>query len=235
MTQDELTEEPAAPETPARPRRRWAWRVLMALGLVMILVGLAILGWLGWQIWGTNWESARKQDEVTQNLERAWQDGEDTATTDFGDASAILRVPRFGDDFAVPVLEGSTDEVLAAGIGHVEGTGEAGRAGNYVLAAHRVTHGQPFADFPELRDGDRVIVQTRKATFTYELDLGGTDLILPFTDTWVLDPYPDNPGDGPTPTADSRRLITLITCSELFHTDNRSIVFGHLVDRTPAG
>jgi sortase A len=27
-----------------------------------------------------------------------------------------------------------------------------------------------------------------------------------------------------------QRLITLTTCSELFHTDNRMIAFGHLVD-----
>jgi sortase A len=29
-----------------------------------------------------------------------------------------------------------------------------------------------------------------------------------------------------------QRLITLTTCSELFHTDNRMIAFGHLVSTT---
>jgi sortase A len=28
-------------------------------------------------------------------------------------------------------------------------------------------------------------------------------------------------------------LLTLTTCSELFHTDNRMIAFGHLVKDTP--
>jgi sortase A len=32
------------------------------------------------------------------------------------------------------------------------------------------------------------------------------------------------PGDG-------RRLVTLVTCAELFHTDDRMVAFGHLVDR----
>jgi sortase A len=30
-----------------------------------------------------------------------------------------------------------------------------------------------------------------------------------------------------------QRLITLTTCSELFHTDNRMIAFGHLVGSRP--
>ncbi|TIC88515.1 class E sortase [Nocardioides sp. GY 10113] len=206
----------------------------MLFGLLLIATGLSLLGWLGWQVYGTNWQSAQKQDEVTQEIEEAWQSGRATATTDFGDATAILHVARFGKDYAVPVLEGSTDEVLAAGIGHVEGTGKPGKVGNYVLAAHRVTHGEPFAEFPSLRPGDEVVVETRKATYTYVLDSGGEDLILPFTETWVLEANPKNPNGGVQPPAGvGKRLITLVTCSEIFHTDNRSIVFGHLVERTP--
>jgi sortase A len=30
-----------------------------------------------------------------------------------------------------------------------------------------------------------------------------------------------------------QKLITLTTCAELFHTDNRMIAFGHLVDTAP--
>jgi sortase A len=47
----------------------------------------------------------------------------------------------------------------------------------------------------------------------------------------VLDPLPDNPVDGgPEPEqVAGQRLITLTTCSEIFHTDNRMIAFGHLV------
>lgn len=199
-------------------------------GIAMILTGLAILGWLAWQFWGTNWVSDRHQDEVSGALKDAWSAGDDSARTDFGDATAILRIPRFGEDYAVPVLEGSSDEVLAAGVGHM-GETEPGEAGNYVLAGHRVTHGEPFADFPELEDGDLVYVQTRTATYVYELDSGGEDLILPFTATWVLDEEPVNPDGGVEPPPEAGdELITLLTCSEIFHTDNRSIVFGHLID-----
>ena len=207
------------------------WRV----GLVLVLLGVALGGWLGWQFWGTNWVSEQRQGEVSSALADAWTDGEDAVTTDFGDAIAILHVPRFGDDYAVPVLEGSSEEVLAAGIGHMAGTDAPGERGNHVLAAHRITHGEPFADLPELRVGDLVHVQTRTATYTYVLDTGGSDLVVPFTDSWVLDDFPVNPGGGTRPPAGvGKRLITLVTCSELFHTDNRSVVFGHLVRRVPA-
>ena len=71
----------------------------------------------------------------------------------------------------MPVLEGASDEVLAAGVGHMEDT-EAGAQGNYVLAGHRVTHGEPFADLPDLEPGDEILVETRSATYTYVLDTG---------------------------------------------------------------
>jgi sortase A len=193
-----------------------------------------ILGWVAWQFWGTNWIGERHQEQVASELEDGWADGQDAVRTDFGRATAILHVPRWGKDYAVPVLEGSSDEVLAAGIGHMEDTADAGQVGNYVLAAHRVTHGEPFADFPELQEGDLVHVETRTATYTYVLDFDGTDLVVPFTEDWVLAPRPDNPdGDVEPPAGVGDKLITLLTCSEIFHTDNRSVVFGHLVKVTP--
>ena len=137
-------------------------------------------------------------------------------------ATGILRIPRFGADYEVPILEGSSDEVLAAGVGHLEDTAAVGERGNYALAAHRITHGEPFADFPELREGDLVHIETVDADYTYVLDTGGPDLTVPFTASWVLDPFPVNPDPGGTtaPGRPGARLITLVTCSELFHTDN---------------
>ncbi|MDN5744396.1 MAG: class E sortase [Nocardioidaceae bacterium] len=217
-------------------------RIAFWTGCGLIAAGLAILAWVAWQFWGTNWQSQRRHTEVSEKLVDGWSQGENVVRTDFGNASAIVRIPRFGKNFKVPVLEGASDEVLAAGVGHMDDTGpgkevtEPGMPGNYILAGHRVTHGEPFSDFPELRAGDKVIVETRAQTFTYVLDTGGEDLILPFTDTWVLAPRPVNPQTGGVqPPADAGdELITLVTCSEIFHTDNRSVVFGHLTDTSPA-
>ncbi len=240
-------ETDGAPAAPQRVRRRrprdhrknaaltQGRRVSFWVGCGLIAAGVAVLAWVAWQFWGTNWQSERRHVQAREALFDGWGDGQDVVRTEFGNATAILHIPRFGKDYAVPVLEGSTDEVLAAGVGHMDDTAEAGQAGNYVLAGHRVTHGEPFAELPDLEPGDEIIVETRAATYTYVLDTGGTDLILPFTQTWVLDPQPVNPRQGgvqPQPEAGDH-LLTLITCSEIFHTDNRSVVFGHLVESTP--
>jgi sortase A len=208
-------------------------RAMLVGGIALITVGAIVLGWLAWQFWGTNWVSKGRQAEVVSDLHHEWNDGRGTADTDWGKAIALLRIPRFGADYEMPILEGTTDDVLAAGVGHVEDTAGVGERGNFALAAHRVTHGEPFADFPELRTGDLVYVETVNATYTYELDNGGEDLIVPFTAEWVIDPvFPVNPDpNGVTaPGKPGDQLITLLTCSEIFHTDNRSVVFGHLID-----
>lgn len=69
------------------------------------------------------------------------------------------------------------------------------------------------------------------ASYTYELDTDPNALVIPFTGVWVLDPLPKNPAAGGAQPAQKpgQRLLTLTTCSELFHTDNRMISFGHLV------
>ncbi|HJQ06461.1 MAG TPA: class E sortase [Nocardioides sp.] len=215
-------------------RARGGSRPLFLFGVGLILAGLAILSWVAWEFWGTNWVSQHRQEQVTSQLDKGWQSGQNTVHTKFGDAIAILHVPRFGSSYGVPVLEGDSESVLAAGIGHVPNTAEPGQVGNVVLAGHRVTHGEPFAKFPSLRKGDEVYVETRTTTYIYKLDNSGTDLIVPFTDTWVTQASPVNPSNGGVqPVPGSDHLITLFSCSEIFHTDNRSVVFGHLVGSQP--
>ncbi len=200
----------------------------------MIVAGLAMIGYVGWQFYGTNWQSHREQQQVASTLQTQWkkQGGErlQPRYVPTGKASALIRIPRFGKDYVVPVLEGTSTDVLAKGYGHFKGTADPGDVGNYALAAHRVTHGEPLRRMPELRPGDRVVVETVAATYTYELDTDPNKLVIPFTGVWVLDPVPRNPDGGPQPAQRrGQRLITLTTCAELFHTDERMIAFGHLV------
>jgi sortase A len=210
-------------------------RVTFWLGLLMLTAGLVLLGYVGWQFWGTNWTSHRQQQAVTHDLEKQWDRPGATLEKQpqfvpKGKASALIRIPKFGKKYVVPVLEGTSTDVLARGYGHFTGTSHPGQVGNYALAAHRVTHGEPLRRMPDLRPGDAVIVETVDTTFTYRLDTDPRKLVIPFTGTWVLDPLPKNPDGGPQPAQrPGQRLITLTTCSELFHTDNRMIAFGHLV------
>lgn len=233
--------EPAAPETDAPPDRATTpgkrrassrRRISFWIGVGLILAGVGMLGYVGWQMWGTNWVSKKHQREAVSQLEKAWESGETKPPrlVPEGEASALIRIPKFGRSYVIPVFEGVATDVLSKGYGHFSATADPGEVGNYALAAHRITHGEPLRRMPELRPGDQVIVETAEATYTYVLDTDPNDLIIPFTGVWVLDALPKNPHEGgPQPAQrPGQRLITLTTCSELFHTDDRMIAFGHL-------
>lgn len=229
-------------------------RAATRLGLALVLAGVTVLGYVGWQTWGTTWVSQREHAAITDRLEQAWAtdpaepaepaDPADPAVgggvpegaveVDAGVAEAIVEIPRLGAGYRVPMLEGTSDEALAAGIGRFTGSAAPGGVGNLALAGHRVTHGEPLRDMPALEPGDEVVVTTRDAVHTYVLDTGGDDLEVPLTETWVVDPEPVDPDGGDVvPAAGQRRLLTLTTCSELFHTDDRLVAFGHLVSSEP--
>ena len=86
---------------------------------------------------------------------------------------------------------------------------------------------------PSLRPGDTVLIEGRDAIYTYELDTNPNDLVVDIDADWVLAPHPDNPDPGGVQPDRGRRLLTLLTCAELFHTDDRMVVFGHLVGTRP--
>jgi sortase A len=207
------------------------------MGVLMIVAGTGMLGYVGWQFWGTNWVAEREHAEVTRTLQTQWVERGEALSPKHvpkGEASALIRIPRFGRSYVVPVLEGVADKDLARGFGHFVKSADPGRVGNYALAGHRVTHGEPLRGMPDLRPGDKVLVDTVDATYVYRLDTDPENLIVPFTGTWVLDKVPKNPEPGGAQPAQKRgqRLITLTTCSEIFHTDDRMIAFGHLVKTT---
>jgi sortase A len=207
----------------------------------MLAAALSVIGFLGWQLFGTNWISARKHDRIVEQVRDEWEVASSTslsrsepAVVDVaeGEVSALIRIPEFGDDYEIPVLEGVGDKVLAAGFGHFMDSDDPGEVGNYAVAAHRVTHGEPLRDMPELEAGDEVIVETDYATYTYVLTTGGDDLRVTFKDYWVVDQLPTNPDAGGVQPSQlpGQRLITLTTCAELFHTDDRLVAFGVLED-----
>ncbi|HSF34851.1 MAG TPA: class E sortase [Nocardioides sp.] len=221
------------------PRRRTA----LWLGRGAVTVGLALLALVAWQYVGTNVLSERRHSELVDDIRRSWESpvpavrrmgkepsaaGVDTRPEERVGGSALVRIPRFGVDYVMPVVEGTDEEALANGIGHHVGTAAVGEVGNYVLAGHRVTHGEPLSRMPSLRPGDVVEVETRRMVYTYVLDTEPDQLVVDDDADWVLDPRPVNPvATGPQPSREPR-LITLVSCAEIFRTDERMVVFGHL-------
>ena len=194
------------------------------------MAGLACLGWVGFQYFGTNVVSDRVFETEAEQLRTKWQEqektdpkGRDGASVIPGDAIALLRIPAFGDDYEIPILNGTDLTILSKGVGHYSSTAAPGQIGNFAIAGHRVTHGQPFAKMLTLKKGDEVIVETREAIYTYVIDDSPRRLTVKDGETWVLDPVPGEPDAKPT-----EALITLTTCQDLFRSADRSIGFGRL-------
>ncbi|MEU8887267.1 class E sortase [Streptomyces sp. NPDC048442] len=138
-----------------------------------------------------------------------------------GKPFAVMYVPRFGTKWDWPVLEGTGAGTLKKGLGHYAGTARLGETGNFSVAGHRRTYGDPFKDFPELRPGDAVVLSDGTTWFTYRIDK------LPYltvpSDVGVVDPVPRKAGfDGPG------RYLTLTTCDPEWGSSHRLVVWAHL-------
>ncbi|WP_028809859.1 class E sortase [Streptomyces sp. 351MFTsu5.1] len=142
-------------------------------------------------------------------------------------AYAILTVPRL--HLRVPVAEGvGKQSVLNKGyVGHYPGTGQPGQVGNFALAGHRNTHGEPFRYVNRLGPGDTVEVETRSAVYTYAVDR--TLRQTSARDSGVIRPVPRStvhPSYGYTAPG---RFITLTTCTPEYTSRYRLVVWGTLV------
>ncbi|WP_031478438.1 class E sortase [Streptomyces bicolor] len=150
---------------------------------------------------------------------------------DWSQAYAILTIPRL--HLRVPVAEGvSKSGVLNKGYaGHYPGTQQPGQAGNFALAGHRNTHGEPFRYINRLARGDTVRVETRSATYTYAVDR--TLARTAAHDGSVIRPVPRStvrPGHGYT---EPGYYLTLTTCTPEYTSKYRLVVWGKLVSMRP--
>lgn len=146
-------------------------------------------------------------------------------------AYAVLRLPSLG--VTAPVAEGiSKRGVLDKGyVGHYAGTAQPGQAGNFALAGHRNTHGEPFRYLNRLRVGDKLVVETRDAVFTYLVDR-----TLPQTsaqDSAVIAPVPRSDVRTKYGYGERGYYITLTTCTPEFTSRFRLVVWGKLASMRP--
>lgn len=225
------TKERAEGAEAGKKRRRRSPATVIGIGL--LVVGLLCLGWVAYQYFGTNIVSQQSFDNQREEMRKQWDEpaaDEPDGTAVPGDAVALLRVPDFGEDYEVPILAGTDLDTLKKGVGMYESATPPGEIGNFSIAGHRVTHGEPFKRLLELDAGAEIIIETRESIFTYVLDTAPRDLTVDEHANWVLDPVPGEPETEPT-----RELITLTTCQDLFHSPDRSVAFGHLESTTNKG
>ncbi|KOU58779.1 membrane protein [Streptomyces sp. MMG1533] len=203
-----------------------------AIGEVFITTGVLMLLFVTYQLWWTNVRAHAQADKEASSLQDDWASGKrNPGTFSPGQGFALLHIPKL--DVVVPIAEGvSNKKVLDRGmVGHY-GEGELktampdAKTGNFGLAGHRNTHGEPFRYINKLQPGDAIVVETQDKYFVYKMAS-----MLPVTspsNTSVLDPVP--PGSGFTKTG---RYITLTTCTPEFTSKYRLIVWGKMVEERP--
>ncbi|WP_346768420.1 class E sortase [Streptomyces sp. R301] len=204
----------------------------VVVGELFITLGVVMLLFVAYQLWWTNVLAGQEADQAKDRIEDTWAKGENKPDVFApGEGFAIMYIPKL--DVVVPVAEGiSKPKVLDKGMAGHYGEGKlktampADKQGNFAVAAHRNTHGEPFRYINKLKPGDPIVVETKDAYYTYEMAS-----ILPQTspsNVSVIDPIPK--GSGFTKPG---RYITLTTCTPEWTSTYRMIVWGKLVEERP--
>ncbi|NSC22754.1 class E sortase [Streptomyces albus subsp. chlorinus] len=149
-----------------------------------------------------------------------------------GRSFAVMYIPRFGRDWSKPVLESTGEQTLRRGLGHYTRTARLGGKGNFAVAGHRRTYGDPFKDFPRLRPGDPVVLTDGDTWYTYTI-VKRPYRTLP-GDTGVLDAVPAPVNKAAAPFTGPGRYLTLTTCDPEWGSSHRLIAWGRLDATRPA-
>ena len=193
---------------------------------LLIAAGVVVAGFVVYEVAVSNWISQAETTAAATKLESTFETKRVDVVPTKGEAFALITIPRLGEKVnSLPVIEGIDQSDLAKGVGHYPGTALPGEIGNFAVAGHRATHGEPFAKFEELRAGDQVLVETATATFVYELT--EDTMVIP-KGTWVIDDVPGEPLVEPT-----QRLLTLTSCEPRWNATKRWIWWGVLVEKLP--
>ncbi|MEU9763021.1 class E sortase [Streptomyces sp. NPDC047985] len=217
----------AAKESPAVVASRVVGELFITLGVLMLL-------FVTYQLWWTNVRAGQYAGKETDKIQDGWAKTKGDRTPgafEAGQGFAILHIPKL--DVVAPIAEGiSKEKVLDRGmVGHyAEGALRTAmpsdKQGNFAIAGHRNTHGEPFRYINQLDPGDPIVVETQDTYYTYEMTK-----LLPQTspsNISVIGPVP--PESGFTRPG---RYLTLTTCTPEFTSTYRLIVWGKMVDERP--
>jgi sortase A len=190
----------------------WAERLLLATGVILAIwcVGIFVEA-----------RYTRSLPPVKVTMTLPGEDGKTgpaastRARLAIGTVIGRLELPSLR--VSTPVLEGSDDDTLRRGSGHIEDTPLPGESGNVGIAGHRDT---VFRPLKRVKAGDDLDLRTADRVFHYKVS---RTLIVNPTDVYVLDPT-----EKPT--------LTLVTCYPfefIGHAPRRFIVQATLESAEP--
>ena len=207
---------------------------LRIFGKFLISVGVGILLFVAWTLWGTGFYTEREQGRLTEAFENLpvavapASDDHSGPPGGFnprpGDPVFRLRIPVI--DLERIVVEGVGTEELRSGPGHYPSCRDGveppfcfrdydafwpGEDGRVVVSGHRTTYGAPFWDLDKLGRGDEIVTETKWGTFTYTV-----------TETQIVD------DDALIAIPPGKAEIVLTTCNPKFSAAQRLLVFAEM-------
>ena len=123
-------------------------------------------------------EAARSYNEQLSNAVGRDAAGEaaDTGTSyvdlmDVGESLGYIKIPKI--DVNLPIYEGTSDEVLLKGVGHLEGSSYplGGDSTHSVLTGHRgLAEAVLFTDLDKMQEGDKFYLHVMDEVLAYQVD-----------------------------------------------------------------
>ena len=209
-----------------KTKSRKSARVMLVLSDLLITFAIFAIMYAGYQTVWSAYVSKQSVAETKAEVELKWAD-DPAAEPELHKGFALIYIPRLKDKvWELPITRGVDPEDLMSGLGHYPETAMPGEKGNFALAGHRSTYGEPLANIDQLRQDDEVIIQTAGNWYVYKLVL---DEIVEPDAMWVLDP---NPG-GIVNKTGVEEMITLTTCDPRWGSTHRWIWWGVLTEVRP--
>jgi sortase A len=204
---------------------RWGLRI----GVTLFGVGLLLVSFVAYQLWGTALYESHAQGNLRNKLEStlhrhlpasvaptvhhtglpplASSLAASTSDPAIDTAIGLLSIPKIGLNDAI--VEGVGEVELEQGPGHYPGTPLPGQAGNVAIAGHRTTYAHPFYNLNVLAPGDPIYILTKQGLFRYKVV--GTQVVPP-SDVAVLT------------SQTNAATLTLTTCNPRYSAATRMVV-----------
>ncbi|MEU9299017.1 class E sortase [Streptomyces sp. NPDC048269] len=203
---------------------------LSLLGELLITAGLVLGLFVAYSLWWTNVladrEASARGDEIRQQWQTQAPPSAAPGALDTQDGIGFLHVPAMKNG-EVLVKPGTDPDVLDDGVAGyytqpVKSALPWDDKGNFSLAAHRDGHGAKFHNIDKVKNGDSIVFETKDTWYVYKVfaELRQTSKY----NVDVINPLPKESGKA-TP----GRYVTLTTCTPVYTSKYRYVVWGELV------
>lgn len=217
--------------------RRTTRSYLQILGKFLMSVGVGILLFAAWTLWGTGLYTAQQQERLEREFDRRIAAAPEPSTSNLervgpprgfapGAGEPVFRMSVPDIDMSAVVVEGVGTDELRKGPGHYPSCWSGfeppfctefeeiwpGERGRVVLSGHRTTYGAEFHRINELELGDAINIETEWGRFVYRVT--GHEIVEPDSRKIVV--------------PNERAEIALTTCNPKYSAAQRLIVYAEL-------